>query len=90
MTKIRFNIGEESYTFNATMEIKLDGENKLNNLRVETILSEEIKRYINNNNLKGKPKHISIEDECFIGECTDLSVIGKLEIRTKQGYGVEF
>ena len=54
-----------------------------NNLRVETILSEEIKRYINNNNLKGKPKHISIEDECFIGECKDLSVIGKLEIRTK-------
>ena len=83
MTKIRFNIGEESYTFNATMEIKLDGETKPNNLRVETILSEEIKRYINNNNLKGKPKHISIEDECFIGECTDLSVIGKLEIRAK-------
>ena len=83
MTKIRFNIGEESYTFNATMEIKLDGENKLNNLRVETILSEEIKRNIKNNNLKGKPKHISIEDESFIGECKDLSVIGKLEIRTK-------
>ena len=90
MSKITFYIGEESYTFNATMEIKLDGENKPNNLRVETILSEEISRYINNNNLKGKPKHISIEDECFIGECTDLSVIGKLEIRTKQGYGVEF
>ena len=83
MSKITFYIGEESYTFNATMEIKLDGENKPNNLRVETILSEEISRYINNNNLKGKPKHISIEDECFIGECTDLSVIGKLEIRTK-------
>lgn len=90
MTKINFNIGEESYTFNATMEVKLDGEDKPNNLRVETILSEEIKRYINNNNLKGKPKHISIEDECFIGECTDLSVIGKLEIRAKQGYGVKF
>lgn len=90
MSKITFYIGEKSYTFNATIEIKLDGENKPNNLRVETILSEEIKRYINNNNLKGKPKHISIEDECFIGECTDLSVIGKLEIRTKQGYGVEF
>ena len=83
MSKITFYIGEKSYTFNATIEIKLDGENKPNNLRVETILSEEIKRYINNNNLKGKPKHISIEDECFIGECTDLSVIGKLEIRTK-------
>lgn len=90
MTKINFNIGEESYTFNATIEIKLDGETEPNNLRVETILSEEISRYINNNNLKGKPKHISIEDECFIGECTDLSVIGKLEIRTKQGYGVKF
>lgn len=90
MSKITFYIGEESYTFNATMEIKLDGENKPNNLRVETILSEEISRYINNNNLKGKPKHISIEDECFIGECTDLSVIGKLEIRAKQGYGVKF
>lgn len=90
MSKITFYIGEKSYTFNATIEIKLDGENKLNNLRVETILSEEISRYINNNNLKGKPKHISIEDECFIGECTDLSVIGKLEIRTKQGYGVKF
>lgn len=83
MTKIRFNIGEESYTFNATMEIKLDGETKPNNLRVETILSEEISRYINNNNLKGKPKHISIEDESFIGECTDLSMIGILEIRAK-------
>jgi hypothetical protein len=83
MSKITFYIGEKSYTFNATIEIKLDGEDKPNNLRVETILSEEIKRYINNNNLKGKPKHISIEDECFIGECTDLSVIGKLEIRTK-------
>ena len=90
MTKIRFNIGEESYTFNAAIEIKLDGENKLNNLRVETILSEEISRYINNNNLKGKPKHISIEDESFIGECKDLSMIGILEIRAKQGYGVEF
>jgi hypothetical protein len=83
MTKIRFNIGEESYTFNAAIEIKLDGENKLNNLRVETILSEEISRYINNNNLKGKPKHISIEDESFIGECKDLSMIGILEIRAK-------
>lgn len=83
MTKIKFNIGEESYTFNATIEIKLDGEDKLNNLRVETILSEEISRYINNNNLNGKPKHISIEDECFIGECKDLSVIGILEIRAK-------
>lgn len=90
MTKIRFNIGEESYTFNAAIEIKLDGENKLNNLRVETILSEEISRYINNNNLKGKPKHISIEDESFIGECKDLSMIGILEIRAKQGYGVKF
>lgn len=90
MSKITFYIGEESYTFNAAIEIKLDGEDKPNNLRVETILSEEISRYINNNNLKGKPKHISIEDECFIGECTDLSVIGKLEIRTKQGYGVKF
>ena len=90
MTKIRFNIGEESYTFNATMEIKLDGETKPNNLRVETILSEEISRYINNNNLKGKPKHISIEYESFIGECTDLSMIGILEIRAKQGYGVKF
>lgn len=48
MTKINFNIGEESYTFNAAMEIKLDGETKPNNLRVETILSEEISRYINN------------------------------------------
>ena len=83
MTKIRFNIGNKSYTFNAAIEIKLDGENKLNNLRVETILSEEIKRYINNNNLKGKPKHISIEDESFIGECKDLSIIGILEIRAK-------
>ena len=90
MTKIRFNIGNKSYTFNAAIEIKLDGENKLNNLRVETILSEEIKRYINNNNLKGKPKHISIEDESFIGECKDLSIIGILEIRAKQGYGVKF
>lgn len=90
MSKITFYIGEKSYTFNATIEIKLDGENKPNNLRVETILSEEISRYINNNNLKGKPKHISIEDESFIGECTDLFVIGKLEIRTKQGYGVKF
>lgn len=90
MTKIKFNIGNKSYTFNATMEVKLDGEDKPNNLRVETILSEEISRYINNNNLKGKPKHISIEDESFIGECKDLSVIGKLEIRTKQGYGVKF
>ena len=90
MTKINFNIVEQSNTFNAAIEIKLDGETEPNNLRVETILSEEIKRYINNNNLKGKPKHISIEDECFIGECTDLSVIGKLEIRTKQGYGVKF
>ena len=53
------------------------------NLRVETILSEEISRYINNNNLKGKPKHISIEDESFIGECKDLSMIGILEIRAK-------
>ena len=48
MTKIKFNIGNKSYTFNATMEVKLDGEDKPNNLRVETILSEEIKRYINN------------------------------------------
>lgn len=83
MSKITFYIGEESYTFNATMEVKLDGEDKPNNLRVETILSEEIKRYINNNNLKGKPKHISIEDESFIGECKDLSMIGILEIRAK-------
>lgn len=90
MSKITFYIGEESYTFNAAIEIKLDGENKPNNLRVETILSEEISRYINNNNLKGKPKHISIEDEKFKGECKDLSVIGILEIRTKQGYGVKF
>lgn len=90
MTKIRFNIGDKSYTFNATMEIKLDGEDKPNNLRVETILSEEIKRYINNNNLNGKPKHISIEDESFIGECKDLSIIGILEMRAKQGYGVKF
>lgn len=90
MSKITFYIGEESYTFNAAIEIKLDGETEPNNLRVETILSEEIRRYINNNNLKGKPKHISIEDESFIGECKDLSVTGKLEIRTKQGYGVKF
>ena len=90
MSKITFYIGEESYTFNATMEIRLDGEDKPNNLRVETILSEEISRYINNNNLKGKPKHISIEDESFIGECKDLSMIGILEIRAKQGYGVKF
>lgn len=90
MSKITFYIGEKSYTFNAAIEIKLDGETNPNNLRVETILSEEIKRYIKNNNLKGKPKHISIEDESFIGECKDLSVIGKLEIRTKQGYGVKF
>lgn len=90
MTKIRFNIGEKSYTFNATIEIKLDGETNPNNLRVEAILSEEIRRYINNNNLKGKAKHISIEDESFIGECKDLSMIGILEIRAKQGYGVNF
>lgn len=90
MSKITFYIGEKSYTFNATIEIKLDGETNPNNLRVETILSEEIRRYINNNNLKGKPKHISIEDESFIGECKDLSMIGILEIRAKQGYGVNF
>lgn len=83
MTKINFNIGNKSYTFNAAIEIKLDGETNPNNLRVETILSEEISRYINNNNLKGKPKHISIEDESFIGECKDLSMIGILEIRAK-------
>lgn len=83
MSKITFYIGEKSYTFNATMEVKLDGETKPNNLRVETILSEEIKSYIKNNKLKGKPQHISIEDESFIGECKDLSIIGKLEIRTK-------
>ena len=35
MTKIKFNIGNKSYTFNATMEVKLDGEDKPNNLRVE-------------------------------------------------------
>jgi hypothetical protein len=35
MSKITFYIGEESYTFNAAIEIKLDGETKPNNLRVE-------------------------------------------------------
>lgn len=83
MSKITFYIGEESYTFNAAIEIKLDGENKPNSLRVESILSEEVKSYINKRNLKGKPKHISIEDEKFKGECKSLSIIGALEIKAK-------
>lgn len=90
MSKITFYIGNKPYSFIPSFAIKQDGEKVPNNVRVATLLEEDIKKYKKRTKINGIPTNITIEDNTYIGTLKSFKDFFKLEMKRKQGYGVKF
>lgn len=83
MSKISFKVGNKEYSFNPSFTIKQEGEKEPNNIRVVTLLEEDIKKYKKRTKINGIPINITIEDNTYIGTLKSFKDFFKLEMKRK-------
>ena len=83
MVNITFDVGDKTYSFNATINLKFEKQDSPVPIRVFTLVEEVIKDYKRENKIVGVVSNVRVEDSEYICTAKDLKDLGVININKK-------